>query len=565
MSLKKRILSLVLSAALLLAPAASFAEEAVSSYYAGELTTSVIADSYAYGSQINLNAALGLELAQEIDNEKLAAIADLIDRCEVQMSVYDDFGTVHIHSALSLAGTELFDLSALVMEDGSVQIMTNLTGSLVLALPAGSVTDGMLNLESLAGNEYDEMSNEEGAVRELPLAERLKVTGNDLIALLINHLLGWVSYVQMEEGDLYTFDDEYLEATEERDPVAQRMIGKIDASSFNALMWNIATTICDDEGDFQDAIADLLASLGVTRYQMRVFIDNLLTEETIDPALDWVSTSYYIIENKDDSPCTYDDVAYFFKKLKKSSFRVYENSTDAELGMVVSYDDFGSMVGFDADVPKFSHVLPYEGSFSYSKKTDDYWQATHTARGELQVYGDHRIIGDLKVHDGEDVNGVSESYLDGTLDVLNQRNGTSTGIDVDAKLGFEVGVEESGAETENFEGHLTLRRRTNGTAGKPAGVVFSGVTTATPETFATYATAMAEVTGVATLVADMSIEKGEYEEMPFVGGQAVDLTALDDAKISMITEEITKQAIGLGLKLVARPDVLGAVMTLMGQ
>ena len=564
MSLMKRVMALALSAMLLLAPVTSSAEEMLSSYFAGEMTQQVIARGYETGDQLTFNAALGLEMAGETTDEQLKALAGLLDRCEAELSLYSEAGMPRVHAMLSIDGVRLLQADALVMEDGSVQIMTNLTGKLVLALPEGTYVDGVLDLSALTGNAYAEMSNEAGAVRGLPMPERLKVIGNDMAALLINHLLGWVSYVQMEEGDLYTFDDEYLDATEDRDPVAQRMIGKIDASSFNALLWNIATTICDAEGDFQSTIADLLADLGVTRYQVRRFVDALLTEETIDPALDWVQPSYYIIEANDGSLCTYDDVSYFFKKLKKSSFRVYEHSTDAELGMVVSYDDFGSMVGFDAEVPQFSTVLPYEGSFRYSVKEDDFWQKKHTARGELQVYGDNRIIGSIEVLDGEDIDGKNSSHIVGALDVLNSKNGQSAGFGVDMNLDVQVSLTEDGKDQEAFEGAALIGLRENGVTGTKSGVTFSGVTQATGERFETYATAMAQVPGVATFVADMSLVQTEREEIAFAGGQAVDLTNLDDAAAETLANEVMTQAAKLGMSLIAHPSLMNDLLTLIG-
>jgi len=566
MSLMKRMVALALSVMMLLIPAVSFAEEAepMSSYFAGELTPAMIVRGYEEGKQLTLNAALGVELAEQASDAKLQAIANLLDKCEVKLSVYNEAGMPRMHTQLSVDGVHLLKADALVMEDGSVQIMTNLTGKLVLALPAGTFMDGQLNLGVLFENAYEEMGTQAGAVRELPLLNRLQVTGNNLIALVINHLLGWVSYVQMETGELYTFDDTYIEATDICDPIAQRMIGKIDASSFNALMWNIATTVCDVEGDFQATIADLLAAMGVTRYQVRRFVDDLLTEEVIDPELDWVQPSYYILEANDGSLCTYDDISYFFKKLKKSSFRVFENSTDAVMGMTVGYDDFGSMVEFDADVPKFSTVLPYEGSFNYSVKNDDYWQVKHTANGELQVYGDNRVIGALEMLDGEDIDGVNKSYLTGTLDVLNQKSGQSAGFGVNADVNVEISLAADGSDNETFEGGAVISLRENAMGKDAAGVTFSGMTTGNAQGFETFATAMAEIPGLVLVVADMSITQDEYEEIAFAGGQAMDLSAMDDAKAEQIKSEVMAQAAKLGLSLMAHPSVLENLMALLG-
>ena len=59
--MKKRILSFLLSAVMLLSAPAAMAEEAVASYYAGELTTTVVSDSYVAGEQINLDVAFGVD------------------------------------------------------------------------------------------------------------------------------------------------------------------------------------------------------------------------------------------------------------------------------------------------------------------------------------------------------------------------------------------------------------------------------------------------------------------------------------------------------------------------
>ena len=74
--MKRRILSLVLSAMMLLMPIASVAEEAVSNYYAGELTTTAISDSYMAGIQLNLNAVLGLDMEELQDIEEDAGLGN---------------------------------------------------------------------------------------------------------------------------------------------------------------------------------------------------------------------------------------------------------------------------------------------------------------------------------------------------------------------------------------------------------------------------------------------------------------------------------------------------------
>lgn len=558
--MRKRILSFVLSAVLLLMPGLSLAEEAASSYFAGELTTTAISDSYAAGEQLNLIAALGLDLDEAVTDKTLLALSELLNKAQLNMSFYDDFGTDRIHLDLSVADVSLLTADALIYEDGSAQVMSSLTGKYVLAVPSSSER----MLPSMA--DYDVHSPEGyAAFYALPAQQRLVMTAADMVSLLINHLLGWVSFTQMETGELYEFDDTYLEATELRDPVAQRMIGRIETDSFNRLLWNVATTIADTTGDFQQALADVLAERGVTRYQARRFIDSLLTEETVDPALDYVSTSYFIIENKDESPIQYDDVAYFFKKLQKSAERIWSESTnDIVMSMDVSYDDFGAMVGFDAQAPQFTTLLPYEGDFTYSIKTDDNWQRLHTSHGELQIYNDQRVVGDLQMQFGQDVDGVNHSHLIGCADVVNQADGASVGIGVDANADFEVFVNEANQDAEAFEGAVVVSGRTNAEAAALASATISGMTTVDAESFAVQATAALGLDKMGMLVADMQLEQGEYEEIAFAGGQVIDMTALDDAQKDMIKSEIKAQAAKLSLSLVTKPDVLANLMTVFG-
>ena len=557
--MKRRILSFVLSAVMLLTPVVSVAE-AAGSYYAGELTAAAIGDSYMAGNQLNLNAVLGLDLDETVTDEALKALSDLLAKTTLHMSFYDDFGTARIHAQLDAEDVTLLSVDALIYEDGSVQAMSNLTGKLVLAMPAAEAG------ESLTMADFD-MTTAEGVAefRALPAMERIKITGNDMISLIINHVLGWVSYMQMDnDGEFYTFDDTYLDATEVRDPVAQRMHGKIKADSFNTLLWNIATTVADTTGEFQQAIADLLAERGVTRYQMRVFTESLFTKETIDPALDYVQPSYYIIEDKDESPVIYDDVAHFFKKLQKCTDLLWNTSTEEVMTMTVSYDDFGAMVGFDAFVPQFTTELPYEGDFTYSIKTDDDWQRFHTSHGELQVYDNHRVVGDLDIQYGEDVGGVNHSHVIGLVDVLDQGAGTSEGVGVDASLDFEVSAGDNGQESETFEGKLLLNGRQNGSDSALMSATFSGMTTVDAEGFVMNATGALGVDGSGMLVADVTLEQGEYEDIAFAGGQAIDLSALDDAQKDLIKKEIVAQAAKLSLSLVAKPNVLTNLMTIFG-
>ena len=340
------------------------------------------------------------------------------------------------------------------------------------------------------------------------------------------------------------------------------MIGTIEAHRFNTLPRDIAMTLCDNHGEFQQAVADVLAEHGVTRYQVRQFVDALMTEETIDPAVDWVQPSVSVAD--DGALCRYDDISYFFKKLMKCTRNMWEESTENVLGMVVSYDDFGGMVGFDADLKKFTEDLPYEGTLNYSIKTDDNWQRLHAVNGELEIYNDNRVIGDLRMQFGQDVGGLNETYIIGQADVVNRKDNTSFGIGLDTNLDFSVAVDESGLENEMFEGSLIASWRENGAGNPVLAATMSGMTTTDGQSFGLSGTAAVKVADRVTLIADATFETAPYEEIPFAGGQAVDMTDLDEEKLEKIKTTVKAEAAKLGVSLVLKPDVVKNVLTLIG-
>ena len=456
----------------------------------------------------------------------------------------------------------LLTADALVYEDGSVQMMTNLTGKLVLALPAGSLTAAENGLGNLFAG-VPGKSAEDADFANYPAMERLQITLSDISVLVFSHLLGWTSATQMDTGELYTFDDTYYDETDTRDAVSQRMIGKIKADEFNTLFWNVSATICDEEGAFQQALADVLAQQGVTRYQMRQVIDSIFKDETIDPALDWVQPSHAIAD--DGALCTYDDVSYLFKKLVKFTDNVWEHSTDNVLGLVVSYDDYGSMVGFDATLPLFTEVLPYEGSFAYSVKHDENEQATTTSHGELQLYNDNRVVGDLTAKLGQDVDGVNESSINGYIDLRNTADDSSVGFGVNGASNFTVGTNDNGEDTEAFTGSIGLSLREDGENSRSVVAAFEGETATDGNGFTTAADVSIDVTDWARVTANVTLEQVDYEEIAFAGGQAIDLTNLSDDDIQQVKNEVLAQGAKISLALVLHPSVLADLMTVIGQ
>ena len=554
MNKKTRLTALLLSVLMLVMPVASVAEEAIG-FSAGDLTGTAIAESYAAGMQLNVSAGFAIELEESMTDARAQALASLLSKSTLNLSFYDDFGTARIRAALVTDGVELATADALVFEDGSAQIMTSLTGKYVMTVPAGA----------FAGQSLDELMGIEVGSEEfnaLDIKDRLKIMAIDANSTFLNLLLGWVSSTQMETGELYTFDNEPLEATPTRDAVAQRMIGKISTYDFMYFLWNVVSAFRDDQGPMLQATADILAELGVTRYQARQVIDALLTEETIDPATDFVQTSWSVQD--DGSLCELGDVQYFMRKLEKSVDNLSYLSTDLPMSMIVSYDENGQMVGFDADVPLITEGWPFEGSFVYSIRTDEHAQRLHTSHGELQVSEEDRLVGDLNIQFGQDIGGVKQSGFSGTLD-LNGKDGGVKGIGISAGLTSQVEAGESGESIETFEGELAFSRHDDGENADALTAVITGETVLTDDALTLNAEASLQAAGLAGALVSLTMEQSEFDEAVFEGGVAVDVTNLSDEELGTLKSEIALQAAKVSLALIPHPGVLADLMTLIGK
>ena len=148
---------------------------------------------------------------------------------------------------------------------------------------------------------------------------------------------------------------------------------------------------------------------------------------------------------------------------------------------------------------------------------------------------------------------------------LTEIYGTSGGFGVDAGLTYTVAAGDSGVESETFEGSVVLLGRVNGESAPSVAATVSGETVTDGDTFGVQATAALEADGIATLVADVAMEQVDYDEADFAGGQALDLTQLDDAKLTTLREEITRQTAKLGMSLLMHPGVMSDLTTLVSK
>ena len=557
MAITKRILALLLSAAVLLAPLGAAAEGYV--VPAGEVTSTAISDFYVGGMQIDVTVDFGMEMGSAPSARAQAAQA-LLEKTQLTLSFYDDFGTARVRGALTTDGVALLTLDALVFEDGSAQLKTNLTGEAVLTVPAGTVTQNGINLGALAlsGGET-EISFSDPAFKELPARERLNLALSDLQMMLMGHFLGWISYTQRDTGELYVFSNDYVDETDARDAVALQMICKIPPWHFMDLLTNILWTLRDEHGVLQQALADVLAEAGVTRYQVRQLVDGLLTQEEMDPAVDWVQPSATVYN--DGALCTKDDIAYAIKKLDKSAEHVMEGTEELEeiMTLTIGYDDFGGLVAVDMDVPIISTYVPYEGALNYSVKTDGNGQQRHTAHGELEVFNDNRLVGDANMLAGRDVDGVNTSSLSGYFEVRQHEQGTSIGLGVDADVTYRTA---GGDDAETFEAHTALSVRQSGVQIPMVTVGVQGETSVVSDGFLLAADARVDALGT-SIAAKISAQANEYDGVEFAAGPALDLT--NPASVEQLKQQALAQLMGVYMNLSSHPDVMNAVMTLISQ
>ena len=546
----------LLLAALLALPSLGLAE---SLYDAGKMTQVVAKDAAGYGYQIN--GELDFVAQPEGGASRRArALFSLMQKLKIQLSYYDDYGTGRVGLGLSLDGVDVLEATVLLPADGSLQATTSLTGDTVLTLPAGSVGQGMNLRDAFYGSIVRRRTDV--SLTDMTPWERLRATSSDVLILVFNHLLGWTSYTQMErEGELYVFDETFFEATETRDPVDQRMIGTVYATEFCELLWNIAATTDAQMGDFQQALADCLAEMGVRGVQVQQLADRLMPQETIDPAQDYVTPTHAV---DPEALCTIKNVSYFFKKLVKYTDRLWEECNDEKLSLIVSYDNQGRMVGLDAVLPKFTESLVYQGDFSWSLKHDDDGNATRTMRGDLRLDETHRLHGEMTALLGVDVQDVCDNALSFALTLEDDQAGESHGIAIQGASKAVVGKADDGADTETRSGTAALARRDNGQDTVLLNLALDGLTT-TPDglAFISNAQLRASVPEQGGVAAELRAKTGDPDEAVPFAGPALDLSQADKAQLQSLSAGIRDAAKGLAPRFILHPGVLSDLTALI--
>ena len=92
---------------------------------------------------------------------------------------------------------------------------------------------------------------------------------------------------------------------------------------------------------------------------------------------------------------------------------------------------------------------------------------------------------------------------------------------------------------------------------------FSAVSELTDEGLALTGRFGVSAAGLPSAAVNVSVECAEYDETPFEGGQAVDLSAeLTQEQIEAIKDTVKGKAAGLAAKFAFKPAVMGNLLTL---
>ena len=544
----KKILTVLLSVLLIMA---AFGAGASGSYASGDLAMTSIMDSIEAGHAAHMTVTF------KNDGETDHAVNALLEHAAIDAELYKENESFFVQGRLSFDDTELVSLQAVLPEDGSLLVKTSLTGDRPMMLPAGTIGQ-MMSIEDLLYGSLGEDTTEDFST--LPASERLRISGSNTLILAMRTLLGWVSMNQMDsDGRFYQFDMEYLEPTETRDGVAQRMIGTVYPDEFCALFWDISTLIDSEGHDFQLALADYLAEQGVTRVQARRFTDTLINYPDIqlDPELDYVEPSHTIPD--DGALCHYNDVSYFFKMFNRFADKIWEESLDEPLSLVVSYDDYGEMVGFDAVLPKFTQRLPYEGSFTYSRHTDDDWQVLTTMHGELQAKEDLRIIGDYQHLNGEDVDGYNGNMLDASIGYKEAEQTSQLHI-----LGnWAYQSSQSGdVFSENMTGNGTLSLSADGEEQEIMKLTAEGITVNEGEDYSIDATGILDIAGQLQIHGQSKVFQKEIERFELSSDSAMLLNSMSTEEKEELKNTCFSNLAATMFSLMGNKQVMDAVSAL---
>ncbi|MBR1709283.1 MAG: hypothetical protein IJ719_10705 [Clostridia bacterium] len=551
----KKALALMMAAMMALIPVLAGAS---GSYAAGDLTATAILDGLEAGNQIWFHLGIKDGEIAEQSPETMDALNTLLAMFSLDGKAYMTFGETVISGTAKLDETELLQFILSVSEDGTARLSTSLTDDSVFLLGSINAMGGFdLNkiIYSVGENDYS------GEFKSLPAWDRLRISSVDMLTLFIFSVLSWTSGNQIDmDNQFYVFDnDTFFEATDTRDEVASRMIGTITADQFCALFWDYASLVDSDAGYFQRALADYLAEQGVTRLQFRAVVDALFPNIQIDPETDYVEPTHIIPD--DGALCQYNDVSYLFKKLVRFTDLMWEESTDETLSLIVSFNDYNETVGFDAVLPKFTTVLPYEGSFTYSKHTDEDWQVLNSAHGELQISDKERVIGDYAHLNGEDVDGYNGNTFDADLSVVNQESGKRNGFAINGEWSYEV---DNTAQyyTESLAGSGKLTLHLDGNDIIPVSAKMTGLTDTAGNAFALNADASVSLMETATF--NLNIEMGQemVTEITLPQGEEYDVTAMDQESIDALQAKITNNATAVLAKLITNQKVMQALNAL---
>ncbi|MCL2544393.1 MAG: hypothetical protein FWE77_00590 [Clostridia bacterium] len=333
-------MTLVLASMLALTPLMTATALAEPDFDPGTLYATLLDEAFAGGRLVQGAVTLRVNdfalLEEAAGKETADAVAELIGGLELRFFGVDDYDQRLYALDFLVAGEAVASFRA--REDAqSLRLTSNLLPGITLSMPAG-----LLGGQSLMEN------------------EDILLLVSAAYLLYFGRIAVWVSETEDETRDLYVHEFvEDSEDTDLRDAYDRIQRSRVRSVHFKPLLRDLADTFYADN-DSQQAVANLLEPLGVTRADVRRWADEL-------PLI----------------------IAHQLAV------------TDAATDFAFYYDGDGTVVGFEGAMPRLLEPFFFDhGTLTYSRKTgmDD---VRHTAGGDIQLGGGRALTGDLHITYGE--------------------------------------------------------------------------------------------------------------------------------------------------------------------
>ncbi|MCL2877107.1 MAG: hypothetical protein FWF12_12725, partial [Betaproteobacteria bacterium] len=470
--------ALVLTLMLALTPTLAPAVAGEPDFDPGTLYATLLEEVFEAGRLVQGSVTLQVNdaafLEEAVGKELAGTLSELIGALELRFSAVDDYDQKLYSLTFLVAGQEVAGFR--VREDAqSLRITSNLLPGMTLSMPAGSAAgQGLLDNEDIM----------------------LLVSAAYL--LYFGRIAAWVSDTEEETEDLYVheFVDDSQD-TDARDAYDRIQHSRVRSEHLKPLLRDLADTFYADN-ESQQAVANLLEPLGVTRADVRRWADEL-------PLL----------------------IAHQLAV------------TDAATDFSFYYDDDGTVVGFEGVMPRLLEPFFFDqATLTYNRKTgmDD---VRHTAHGDIQFGEGRALAGDLYITYGEIIDDTrrdevavgfaySDSAANGGFRLLVTQQDlylAQRDLDtLDTRLTVDVIVAEGGDE-EGLRMEMTAHGET-----RPVGGLDFAHSTVVDIDFG----------GAMSITARYDIASSAYVPVPWAdAGEVYDLSDLTEEQMGTVTAALS--------------------------